>query len=495
MKKYLLTSLLLFFGLLVNAQQPKVIAIDSVSVNRTDNTVWISWTPDTTENLDGYYIFRYIYQGNQSVLPGAVPKIDTIRAPATTVYEDNQAHYGEITQPEIRPERYGVAALKGDQHSLMSAMHATMHLKPVAFDSCNARNQLTWTRYSGWDSTQTEYLVFSKKEGENLFHQIGTSGRDTTFTHAFLDAQTTYHYYIKARHTQTGFTSSSNEQQVFTRMPTQPNLVQADYATVNDAGNIALQFRINPSASVSYYALQHTTDTTKVWETVKQVSTPSDPLVFEQPVSVFQQHYYRLLVVNACGVEYKISGILQNSVLQVQTRPQNTNQVALNWTAQNSWPDSVVTYKIFKQQQNGNFTEIGQTTDLSYTWTASGSVSNADHCFYVVAENAQTGFQSRTNTACATEEAIIGMPNAFNPESTVTENRSFKPVVNYVDSYLFQIYDRWGSVVFETQQPSKGWKGKINGTRKAPEGVYVYKIRYSKNGETFHKSGTVTLLR
>ena len=65
---------------------------------------------------------------------------------------------------------------------------------------------------------------------------------------------------------------------------------------------------------------------------------------------------------------------------------------------------------------------------------------------------------------------------------------------------LLQIYDRWGSLVFENQNfgvsdISTGWDGTINGKDAAP-GVYFYvtKVKYI-NGLTGIFKGDVTVLR
>ncbi len=44
------------------------------------------------------------------------------------------------------------------------------------------------------------------------------------------------------------------------------------------------------------------------------------------------------------------------------------------------------------------------------------------------------------------------------------------------DGFELTIYDRWGSVVFKTNDVEKGWDGSIKGGALAKEGVYVYKI-------------------
>ena len=92
---------------------------------------------------------------------------------------------------------------------------------------------------------------------------------------------------------------------------------------------------------------------------------------------------------------------------------------------------------------------------------------------------------------------VIPLPNAFNPDSEIPENRVFKVYASSTDNlYHFKlyIYDRWGQLIFETNDPSEGWDGTKNGTPCNP-GVYVWSIyQDSEEGEAAN-SGAVTLVR
>jgi len=91
------------------------------------------------------------------------------------------------------------------------------------------------------------------------------------------------------------------------------------------------------------------------------------------------------------------------------------------------------------------------------------------------------------------------IPNAFSPNSD-GENDEFKAFVNCsLTDYEIQVFDRWGNVVFQSENPDLGWDGMVNGER-AKQGVYIYLIRYNPpdgEGSTLRtvQSGTLTLLR
>ena len=64
-------------------------------------------------------------------------------------------------------------------------------------------------------------------------------------------------------------------------------------------------------------------------------------------------------------------------------------------------------------------------------------------------------------------------------------------------SFKLHIYDRWGEIIFQTDDISKGWNGKINNSKKlCPPGVYTWVAWFKDQyGNGMSKSGTVTLIR
>ena len=90
------------------------------------------------------------------------------------------------------------------------------------------------------------------------------------------------------------------------------------------------------------------------------------------------------------------------------------------------------------------------------------------------------------------------IPNAFSPNSDGL-NESYGPIFNCAASpgeYKFSIFDRFGQLVFQSNNPKTGWNGK-NREMLSPSGVYVWTLRYKRPGINgiVIKKGTVTLLR
>jgi gliding motility-associated-like protein len=62
-------------------------------------------------------------------------------------------------------------------------------------------------------------------------------------------------------------------------------------------------------------------------------------------------------------------------------------------------------------------------------------------------------------------------------------------------SYRMSVYDRYGGLLFETEDPDQGWNGR-KGSRDLPMGTYAYIIRATQsNGRQLEEKGTITLIR
>jgi gliding motility-associated-like protein len=93
---------------------------------------------------------------------------------------------------------------------------------------------------------------------------------------------------------------------------------------------------------------------------------------------------------------------------------------------------------------------------------------------------------------------LVNVPNAFTPDGA-PPNDIFKPVVIGVDRahYRFYVFDRWGQVIYQTDDPDAGWNGQFANGTEAPIGVYVWKLmardRFTTN--RIERLGHVTLVR
>lgn len=78
------------------------------------------------------------------------------------------------------------------------------------------------------------------------------------------------------------------------------------------------------------------------------------------------------------------------------------------------------------------------------------------------------------------------IPTAFTPNED-NLNDLFKPETSQeLTEYHFQIFNRWGELVFETTDIDAAWNGTLNGTL-APNDVYVWKLSYVSAYDPFQE--------
>ena len=175
-----------------------------------------------------------------------------------------------------------------------------------------------------------------------------------------------------------------------------------------------------------------------------------------------------------------------------------------------------------------NFSNNGSACDqLKYTWnfgdTPSGvengsNLSNPNHQFnsagtYSITLSASdcSGNSVGSSTSIVNVEEECGhalfIPNSFTPNRD-NINDVFYVYGNGIDSFSFSIFNRWGEKIFDSSPPSAsygqaisgagdevGWDGKYKGAP-VKEDVYIYSINgLWKNGQSFNKTGRVTVVR
>jgi gliding motility-associated-like protein len=82
------------------------------------------------------------------------------------------------------------------------------------------------------------------------------------------------------------------------------------------------------------------------------------------------------------------------------------------------------------------------------------------------------------------------MPNVFTPNAD-GKNDNFLPMeYSYINQTTLKIYNRWGNLIFETNDLVKGWNG-----NNAEPGIYFWEVSYESAGRQYKQKGTVSLIR
>jgi len=94
--------------------------------------------------------------------------------------------------------------------------------------------------------------------------------------------------------------------------------------------------------------------------------------------------------------------------------------------------------------------------------------------------------------------AMVQLPTAFTPNGDGINDFFHPQITGFVNDYHLIIYNRYGQIVWENDNPVAGWDGRYNG-QMCPVGMYVWHFKYKvKKGDSFkivEKSGNVNIVR
>ncbi|MDD2529964.1 MAG: gliding motility-associated C-terminal domain-containing protein [Bacteroidales bacterium] len=92
-------------------------------------------------------------------------------------------------------------------------------------------------------------------------------------------------------------------------------------------------------------------------------------------------------------------------------------------------------------------------------------------------------------------EINVWLPNAFTPYDVSNIEFGYYTELQYLESVLFQVYNRWGNKIFESTKIGEYWDGTYEG-RFCNGGLYVWKLKYKTlfEDKTHQKSGNVHLI-
>lgn len=150
----------------------------------------------------------------------------------------------------------------------------------------------------------------------------------------------------------------------------------------------------------------------------------------------------------------------------------------------------------------GNFSLLldAGNPGMDYEWLPFGEttqvINATEQVVYTVIVTNDDGCKGQAtfeiDDKCVSEYYI---PTAFSPNGDYNNDKFTPTLVNFED-YSIRIFNRWGELMFESNDIHIGWDGKFDG-KEVPLGVYYYNIRFitTENGEYKTISGPIRVLR
>ena len=176
---------------------------------------------------------------------------------------------------------------------------------------------------------------------------------------------------------------------------------------------------------------------------------------------------------------------------------------ALNASTINATATPAVVLEGTTVQLNASPVNAGYT----YAWTPSFGLNNANiHNPTAFVEMTSTYYVTVADGDCVQQDSVtvrvvdficgrptVYVPNAFTPNLDQA-NEWLYVRGNFITELDFKLFDRWGELVFETQDQSIGWNGYFKG-KKVDPAVFVYYLRtVCEGGEIYFEEGNITVL-
>ena len=472
-------------------------AIRWVTVDTATGYVGIAWSASPDRDIEKYAVYR------DSLEVHAAYAVDTVSA--------ETLNYLHRTQEALnRSLAYTVAAIDSAGNiSTYPESHSTLYLDAV-YDTCESRINLIWSQYGRWvqdDSLAAYNLFFSQNSRPYRTLDLPKNPADTNRYHPVIENQE-YCYFVEAVHLDGKRRSVSNISCVSTTMSRHPAYINADYATIAEAGIVKLSFSYDPLSEIKDFEIL------RGKENVSQINFRIARLtgVMENPLIHYDtipydttNYYYRLEAKDICDRTVTTSNIAGPMVLLAEWDKPN---VELNWTPYTEWLGSIGRYSIYRiviitnpdtvllDSVNYRFTSFTDNLEELYNQGIEGHI-----CYYILAReddgNPYGIFgQSQSNVVCVDIRPDVYMPDAFSPNGD-DQNEKIGPLFTFdPKTFYFVIYDRWGGKVFETSDKyNRLWDGTIRGGQKAAPGVYTYYLKLTTSSSLiFEERETITLI-
>jgi|GEM_PF-230841 len=139
---------------------------------------------------------------------------------------------------------------------------------------------------------------------------------------------------------------------------------------------------------------------------------------------------------------------------------------------------------------------MGDGTSYNISSPFHGYISEGEYEVVQVVANALGCTDKTSMTVTVIPFTNVFIPNGFTPNGDFV-NEIWMPTISYIKDYEINIYDRWGGLVFHSDDLFTGWNGKYFTYGKSLEGgVYTYNIKFQElSGKKRELLGHVTLIK
>ncbi len=465
---------------------PESPVFNYVTINEITGRTEMTWSAIPEPDLAGFAV--YYYRNGEGYI------IDTVFNPSATSFSFLNPYSND------RIESYVIAAFDNSRNiSPLSNNLSTIYTDPE-IDTCNNRINIRWNKYLSTPVKVTGYDVLVSVNGGTYYLAGHVSDDVSTFTLENITNGVRYCFIVRAI-LENGMASGSNKPCVDVKTQNIPAWINADFATVTEADEIALSFSIDPYSETDLYSLERRSGNSGSFQQITVIRSDEKTLLYtDKTADPDIVNFYRISAINSCNILAVSSNIASNIVLNAL----NTgSDIILEWNQYHDWLGSVSGYRLFTDTGNG-FRETALLGPADTTFSLSIAeimygLTEGKVCFYVTASESGNPYgkngESSSNQVCVEIDEVITVPDIFSPDGDLL-NDLFRPVITFTPAeYTFVISNRQGKTLFESKDFMESWDGTDNGNP-VPQGVYLWFIRLkTPEGKSISRTGTVTIIK
>lgn len=166
------------------------------------------------------------------------------------------------------------------------------------------------------------------------------------------------------------------------------------------------------------------------------------------------------------------------SALSIDSSCENSSNL-LTWTnPNNSCSDDALYYILYySSTDDGELTVLDTIPNINTLTFLHDTLTSIAGCYAVTSVDSFGNESSFSNLICVDNCPYYELPNVFTPNGD-NENDFFTPLhpYKYISDIDIKIYNRWGTLLFQTTDPEIMWDGKdhYQTKLKCSDGVYYY---------------------
>ena len=253
-----------------------------------------------------------------------------------------------------------------------------------------------------------------------------------------------------------------------TSTATVPEKISSAYVNVTGNNEITTTVDLTGTGLTSTYDLiiQRSENGLSQYTKVSPDKNQSLTFIDNNTNTTAQSYCYRFSYTNSCKLVSPWSDPVCSVLLEF-------DPVGIKWSDDRPFLSNGVSYYVVKTDKNGHLVDEKPKGQELFDQVSLADQSTEDYTYKIKAVSDE-GAISYSNEIKFKRDLVLQIPDVFTPNSDGI-NDIFSVNAYFASTFEMLIYDRWGKVIFFSNNPSSGWNGQLEGND-VPAGYYLYKI-------------------